>query len=283
MAEGVKIPPALRQTIVRMSAVFKPEEIHVFTTVSKRQQSRILKLWKETGQIVPDPPATPRPCGRPRNLSAEDVFFLHGCVNRTCDVYLDKLQESLGIMCQSHASIPTIWRTLRRAGYRMKKLSQNAVKRSARKCARYILKIATKYQSNQLVFVDKSAADCRTTYRGYAWAIRGRRAVQKAFFVRGRRYSMLPAMSEEGILSFDIIEGSFNKRKFGRFIDGLLDQMNPFPMPNSVIIMDNCWIHKDPDALERIEARGMRYLFLPPYSPDFNPIELGFSSIKSYV
>ena len=59
--------------------------------------------------------------------------------------------------------------------------------------------------------------------------------------------------------------------------------MQPFPMDRSVIIMDNCRIHKDPRTLDLIEQRGMRYMFLPPYSPDYNPIELAFSAIKAYV
>jgi hypothetical protein len=69
------------------------------------------------------------------------------------------------------------------------------------------------------------------------------------------RYSILPALSLDGILTVDIVEGSFNKIRFARFIDGLLDQMNPFPGPNSVIIMDNCRIHKCLEVLEMIEAR----------------------------
>ena len=56
------------------------------------------------------------------------------------------------------------------------------------KRAKYITKIALRYTNDQLVFVDESSADRRTTYHGYAWAIGGRRAVRKAFFVRGRRY-----------------------------------------------------------------------------------------------
>lgn len=97
------------------------------------------------------------------------------------------------------------------------------------------------------------------------------------------RYSILPALSLNGIIALDIVEGSFNKRLFAHFIDGLLDQMNPFPLPNSVVVMDNCRIHKDPVILEMITARGMRYQFLPPYSPDYNPIELAFSSIKARI
>lgn len=69
------------------------------------------------------------------------------------------------------------------------------------------------------------------------------------------RYSLLPAIADSGILALDIVEGSFDQQKFGTFIDSLLDQMNPWPLPNSVIIMDNCRIHKDTDLLDRIIAR----------------------------
>lgn len=59
----------------------------------------------------------------------------------------------------------------------------------------------------------------------------------------------------EGILHVEIVEGSFNKKSFRGFIRDLLDRMNPWPGPNSVILMDNCRIHKDPKTLELIESR----------------------------
>lgn len=76
--------------------------------------------------------------------------------------------------------------------------------------------------------------------------------------------------------------------------------MQQFPASNSVVVMDNARIHKDPHVLDLITSRyvqiigvplylylyftrGMRYFFLPPYSPDYNPIELAFSVIKAYV
>ena len=93
---------------------------------------------------------------------------------------------------------------------------------------------------------------------------------------------MLPALSLDGIIALDIVEGSYNTRLFAHFINGLLDQMRPFPLPNSVIVMDNCRIHNDPFILDMITSRGMRYEFLLPYSPDYNPIELAFSAIFSY-
>jgi hypothetical protein len=69
------------------------------------------------------------------------------------------------------------------------------------------------------------------------------------------RYSILPVLSLDGVIAVDIVEGSFNIRRFARFIDGLLDQMSPFPLPNSVIVMDNCHIHKCTEILDMITAR----------------------------
>lgn len=69
------------------------------------------------------------------------------------------------------------------------------------------------------------------------------------------RYSILPCISLDGILHASIIEGSFDSEKFGEFIDILLTQMNPFPGPNSVVVMDNCRIHKLPFILKMIEQR----------------------------
>ena len=66
-------------------------------------------------------------------------------------------------------------------------LSRIAIERSAQKRSEFAARIGT-YEADQLVFVDESAVDRRTTYRGRAWAIHGRKATRKAFFCRGRRY-----------------------------------------------------------------------------------------------
>ncbi|KAI0350326.1 hypothetical protein OH77DRAFT_1413221, partial [Trametes cingulata] len=66
---------------------------------------------------------------------------------------------------------------------------------------------------------------------------------------------ILPALSLSGVLHLDIQERSYNGRLFHEFIDGLLDHMNPFPAPNSVIVMDNASIHHVEGLRECIEAR----------------------------
>ncbi|KAF9644062.1 hypothetical protein BDM02DRAFT_1230114, partial [Thelephora ganbajun] len=78
---------------------------------------------------------------------------------------------------------------------------------------------------------------------------------RKTVFVRGKGYSVLPTISLSGILDVKIIEGSFDSDSFARFINGLLYHMNPFLGPNSVIVMDNCCIHKSDLVCEIIETR----------------------------
>lgn len=71
--------------------------------------------------------------------------------------------------------------------------------------------------------------------------------------------------------------------RFYSFIKCLLDRMDLAMGPGAYIIMDNARIHHHKSITELIEGRGYNILYLPPYSPDFNPIKLAFSGIKSYV
>jgi transposase len=59
--------------------------------------------------------------------------------------------------------------------------------------------------------------------------------------------------------------------------------MNEYPNKNSVIVMDNAKIHHDEKLVESIEQMGCKVLYLPPYSPDYNPIETAFSGIKLWL
>ena len=84
-------------------------------------------------------------------------------------------------------------------------------------------------------------------------------------------YSVLPVLCLDGILCVSIIKGSFDYQSFGEFIDKLLDQMNLFLKPNSVIVMDNCRIHKSEENLEKITQRFMIHL-IHGFSSIFNTV-----------
>jgi len=66
---------------------------------------------------------------------------------------------------------------------------------------------------------------------------------------------MLPALSLDGILALEVLDHSFTTDDFNEFVDRLLDRMNPFPMCNSVLVMDNASSHHSKELREMIEAR----------------------------
>ena len=101
--------------------------------------------------------------------------------------------------------------------------------------------------------------------------------------MRGTKYTILPALSLDGILHLEVVKNAVTGDIFRQFIQGLLPQMNKWPLPNSVLVVDNAAIHKVAGIRELVEGRGARLLYLPAYSPDFNPIELAFSSIKAWL
>jgi hypothetical protein len=68
-------------------------------------------------------------------------------------------------------------------------------------------------------------------------------------------FSVLPALSTDGIIYSDIKVGSWNGEDFLGFLDGLLKNMNVYPGPRSVLVMDNCSVHHIPDVTERCEAK----------------------------
>ena len=130
--------------------------------------------------------------------------FLLGTIEKSPDLYLDELQEMLVESCGVNVSCATVWRTLRKACFMMKKVSGHsvphnlntmhilmyswmthvAVERSVQAWFEYLAQIGT-YKAEQLVFVDESSIDQRTTYRGHAWSVRGTKAQCKAFFIHG--------------------------------------------------------------------------------------------------
>lgn len=138
--------------------------------------------------------------------------------------------------------------------------------------------------SEMLVFVDETGADRRNCLRKFGYSLRGKPAVSKQLLVRGQRVSAITAISTEGVLDCYTVTGSVDAEKFTDFIrQALLPHLKPFDgvNPCSVVILDNASIHHVDGIVELIESAGALAIFLPPYSPDLNPIEEAFSKLKS--
>ena len=105
--------------------------------------------------------------------------------------------------------------------------------------------------------------------------------------IRGRRVSAITAISNDGLVGVELTHGSVNGDIFADFVRGtLIPEMQSFDgstEKKSVVIMDNCSIHLVRVVKDLLDSAGIITLYLPPYSPDYNPIELAFSSVKYYL
>ena len=98
------------------------------------------------------------------------------------------------------------------------------------------------------------------------------------------RYNILPVLSLDGILHVEVLDHPISGADFLVFIQGLLKCMQPWPLPNLVLVMDNnTMIHWVDSVQEMIEVHGLHLVYLPAYSPELNLIEEAFSSIKAWL
>ena len=129
------------------------------------------------------------------------------------------------------------------------------------------------YKAHMFIFVDETGTDARDKIRKYAYGVRGKPPVAQKLLVRGQHFSSIAIMSTAGILDFQVWTGSVTGDVFEQFVQNSI--LMPFNGTNehSIVVMDNASIHQVDGIAELIQGVGAIPLFLPPYSPDFNPIE----------
>ena len=96
----------------------------------------------------------------------------------------------------------------------------------------------------------------------------------------GKRISTVGALGLGGLTSAMCFEGTLTGAVFLQFLDEFLV---PGLKPGQIVILDNAKAHKVEGVRERIEGAGARVLYLPPYSPDLNPIEMAWSKVKQFL
>lgn len=131
----------------------------------------------------------------------------------------------------------------------------------------------------RLVFIDETWAKTNMT-RTHGWCARGNRLVAKAPFGRWRTLTFLAALRRDRIEAPCVIDGPINARSFLAYVEQILV---PTLAPRDVVIMDNLGSHKGQAVRKAIRAAGAKLFFLPPYSPDLNPIEQVFAKLKTLL
>ena len=137
-------------------------------------------------------------------------------------------------------------------------------------------KLIIKGGKDKIVYVDESGFELNN-YRPYAWSMKGRKAYGDKSGVRSKRTNLIAAKRGKELLAPYLYEQTTTSQYFNQWLEhSLVKELKP----GSTVIMDNAAFHRKDSIREILKKHGHQALFLPPYSPDFNPIEQDFAIMK---
>jgi transposase len=163
-------------------------------------------------------------------------------------------------------------------GLDLQKKTLAASEQDARSRAAFRLAIAA-LGAERIVAVDETATTIALTRR-YARAPRAERAAGRVPKNYGTATTVVASLSQDGFGPAVTLNGALTTAAFQVYVRDIL---GPSLRPGQIVVLDNLAAHKAADITATIHARGCEVLFLPPYSPDFNPIELAFAKFKAVL
>jgi transposase len=131
----------------------------------------------------------------------------------------------------------------------------------------------------RLVFIDETWATTNMA-RSHGRAPRGERLRAGIPHGHWKTTTFIAALRATGMVAPMVLDGPINGRAFQAYVDQVLV---PELRPGDIVVMDNLGSHKGAGVRQAIEAAGAKLLYLPPYSPDFNPIENAFAKLKALL
>jgi transposase len=145
--------------------------------------------------------------------------------------------------------------------------------------AAWRLLVAGEIAAERLVFVDEMGTNISLSPL-YSWSRKGERAFGSAPRNWGKNVTLLASITRKGLGPCLAVEGATRREVFETYLEHVLA---PTLKPGQIVVMDNLSAHKGERVRELIEQRGCELVYLPPYSPDFNPIEQAFSKVKDLM
>ena len=235
--------------------------------------SRLLRRRRDLGTLVPKPHGgSPPPA-----LGPDDRQRLDELIRAQPDATLEQLRQRGGSRC----SLTTIWRALRRARVTRKKKDLHAAERDrpdVQAKRRSFRRKVKRIEPRRRVFVDQTGVTTAMT-SAYGWAPGGQR-------VRGsapgswETFTRIAGLGLDGVRAPLVFPGSTDTAAFQTYGEQALV---PELHAGDVVAFDNLKPHRARGVAEAIAKVGARVLPLPPYSPDYTPIEGMFSKVKAYL
>lgn len=150
--------------------------------------------------------------------------------------------------------------------------------RDEKKRAAFVAHIKTLDQET-LVYLDESGIDS-FIHKPFAWSVRGTKVFSEVSGKRYARESFIAALCGKEVLAPLCFQGTCNTTLFNLWLE---DFLVPVLKPGQTLILDNAAFHKSERTREIIQNAGCHILFLPPYSPDLNPIEVFWANLKAKI
>jgi transposase len=237
---------------------------------------RWAKRWRETGSFEAKSNK-----GQSRSPLKKHEEWLLELVRREPDLTLEEIQRRLLDERQQQAGIGSVWRFFDRHGISFKKSV-----RAAEQDRPDVAAARTAWVDNQpgldpdrLIFIDETGTSTKMA-RLRGRAPRGERLIGKIPHGHWKTTTFVAALRSTALTAPCVIDGPMNGNGFLAYVEQVLA---PTLKPGDVVVLDNLSAHKVPGIREAIEAAGARLLYLPPYSPDFNPIEQLFAKLKALL
>lgn len=139
--------------------------------------------------------------------------------------------------------------------------------------------VSGRLDGRRFVFVDECSTNTSLSPI-YGWSRRGQRVSFEVPRNWGANITLVSSMSFSGMGQSLAVEGATTKAVFETYVEKVLA---PTLLPGQIVVMDNLSSHKGSRVRELIERRGCELLYLPPYSPDLNPIEEAFAKLKALL
>lgn len=240
---------------------------------------KLLKRQREEGTIA----AKVRTEQTPTKLNADQLEVLRQLVEEQPDATLEELRQRLYQKTEVLIGVATVDRMVRvKLNLRFKKKSLHPTKKETDEVQleRFeYWKLLKGIPVKDLVFLDECGVNL-SFIRKCARALEGKRAYSKKPHRKGKNVSVIGAISINGLLDQWSALGSVDALTFDAFIS---QKLVPKLWKGAVVIMDNCSIHKSDELEAIITKAGARLIYLPPYSPDFSPIENCWSKVKNIL
>ena len=227
---------------------------------------RLVKRMRETGSVETRTSLR----GRKPSLSQKDIENIDCLIQQQPDITINEIIDTL----QLHVSDETVRKTILKLGY---VYNRNRSVPDVQQKRKNWEQLIPENAANSLVFLDESGVNTNMT-RHYARARKEKRAIDSTPVNTPTNTTILSSVRITGETAYTIYQGGMTAERFAEYLSSTL---LPTLSETDIIVMDNMRSHHAKIVKELLDRAGVRYLYLPPYSPDLNPIEKMWSKLKA--